>query len=656
MKLKEFTVREFRSIWDSNPIEIEDDITCLVGKNESGKTALLQALYKTNPIIDKHAKFELLYDYPKREVEDYQFALENQTRDEVVVVKCVYELEDKEIKIINRLFGPNALKADYLVQNTYYGESDYERSIDVDNQAAINYLASKFENSGNLMETLDSVDDWNSFHKVVEEIEDTEVNSEIKKLVSSVIDSDGLENYISNNIILPEMPKFLYFDEYYQMTGHTNLNNLIERINNSQLLESDRPLLGLIKLARLNPEKLLNTQKTIELKNRLEGAGNYVTRKIINYWSQNKHIQMKFDVRDAKPSDPIDMRDGVNIWGEVYDSVHWATTPLGSRSRGFIWFFSFLAWYESIKNQNIILLLDEPGLSLHGRAQGDLLCYFKEQLSRHQLIYSTHSPFMIDPRNFLRNRIVQDLGLDTDNELPKDQDGTKVTTNVLEATDDSLFPLQGALGYDIHQTLFVGPEVLVVEGASDMLYLQAISSQLERESGTSLSNTWTLTPVGGSGKVPTFVALLTPQRGLNVVTLLDFQTKDRQMIQNLYKKKLLAKKKVLTYADILEQNEADIEDLFDKNFYVELVNKEFEQQLEKPINVDNLNSNSPRILKALEEYFVEHPLKYGEFGHYRPARYFFENIAELWLCMSNDEKSKYETLFEKVNSLCNKVN
>ena len=656
MKLKEFTVREFRSIWDSNPIEIEDDITCLVGKNESGKTALLQALYKTNPIIDKHAKFELLYDYPKREVEDYQFALENQTRDEVVVVKCVYELEDKEIKIINRLFGPNALKADYLVQNTYYGESDYERSIDVDNQAAINYLASKFENSGNLMETLDSVDDWNSFHKVVEEIEDTEVNSEIKKLVSSVIDSDGLENYISNNIILPEMPKFLYFDEYYQMTGHTNLNNLIERKNNSQLLESDRPLLGLIKLARLNPEKLLNTQKTIELKNRLEGAGNYVTRKIINYWSQNKHIQMKFDVRDAKPSDPIDMRDGVNIWGEVYDSVHWATTPLGSRSRGFIWFFSFLAWYESIKNQNIILLLDEPGLSLHGRAQGDLLCYFKEQLSRHQLIYSTHSPFMIDPRNFLRNRIVQDLGLDTDNELPKDQDGTKVTTNVLEATDDSLFPLQGALGYDIHQTLFVGPEVLVVEGASDMLYLQAISSQLERESGTSLSNTWTLTPVGGSGKVPTFVALLTPQRGLNVVTLLDFQTKDRQMIQNLYKKKLLAKKKVLTYADILEQNEADIEDLFDKNFYVELVNKEFEQQLEKPINVDNLNSNSPRILKALEEYFVEHPLKYGEFGHYRPARYFFENIAELWLCMSNDEKSKYETLFEKVNSLCNKVN
>ena len=51
MKLREFTVREFRSIWDSGPIAVDDLVTCLVGKNESGKTALLTALYRTNPII-----------------------------------------------------------------------------------------------------------------------------------------------------------------------------------------------------------------------------------------------------------------------------------------------------------------------------------------------------------------------------------------------------------------------------------------------------------------------------------------------------------------------------------------------------------------------------------------------------------------------------
>ena len=154
-----------------------------------------------------------------------------------------------------------------------------------------------------------------------------------------------------------------------------------------------------------------------------------------------------------------------------------------------MWFFSFLAWYEDIKRkqQNVILLLDEPGLSLHGRAQGDLLAYFEHELADRQLIYSTHSPFMIDPHNFERVRIVQDRGIDAVEQLSKEQDGTKVLPNVFDATDDSLFPLQGALGYEIHQTLFVGPNSLVVEGPSDMLYLREVSNELEREGRIGLS-------------------------------------------------------------------------------------------------------------------------------------------------------------------------
>ena len=88
---------------------------------------------------------------------------------------------------------------------------------------------------------------------------------------------------------------------------------------------------------------------------------------------------------------------------------------------------------------------------------------------------------MIDPQKFERVRIVQDLSIDAKEQLPKEQDGTKVLTNVFDATDDSLFPLQGALGYEIQQTLFIGPNSLVVEGPADMLYLRAVSAQLERE-------------------------------------------------------------------------------------------------------------------------------------------------------------------------------
>ena len=90
MKLTQFQVKEFRSIWDSGVVEVDHFQTCLVGKNEAGKTALLTALYRTNPIIAGDANFELIYDYPKREIEDYQFAVENGEREEVVVVQTTY--------------------------------------------------------------------------------------------------------------------------------------------------------------------------------------------------------------------------------------------------------------------------------------------------------------------------------------------------------------------------------------------------------------------------------------------------------------------------------------------------------------------------------------------------------------------------------------
>ena len=188
--------------------------------------------------------------------------------------------------------------------------------------------------------------------------------------------------------------------------------------------------------------------------------------------------------------------------------------------------------------------LDEPGLSLHAKAQGDLLRYFEKELKPyHQLIYTTHSPFMVDPAHFDRVRIVQDLSIESDSDdLPEEQQGTKVLTEVLDATPDSLFPLQGALGYEIHQTLFVGPSCLVVEGVSDLLYIQTISALLQKKGGVGLSADWTITPVGGSDKVPTFVALIGAQKHLNVAVLIDYQKKDQQNIENLYKKSYLRRK------------------------------------------------------------------------------------------------------------------
>lgn len=653
MKLKNFRVREFRSIWDSGPIDVDPQTTCFVGKNEAGKTTLLNALYRTNPIRGSDAVFDETFDYPKREVEDYRFAVENEDRDRAVVVECVYELEASDKAAIAKVFGPKAFTDATFRRESYYGQAESMAYLNCDEAAARAFLADNPGLSDELKADLTGASDWKAFANALDEAEATEAVSTLKTLVAKVNAKGSARSYIYHTLIWPRAPKFLYFDEYYQMEGQANLDALIEREDNDKLEDSDYPLIGLINLARLDHRKLVAAKNTTELKNKLEGAGNHLTQRIVKYWSQNRHIQMRFDVRDARPGDPEGMRKGVNVWGEVYDTVHWATTPLRNRSRGFVWFFSFLAWYEDVKRQrqNVILLLDEPGLSLHGRAQADLLRYFDAELADHQLLYTTHSPFMIDPTKFQRVRIVQDLGIDAVEALPKEEDGTKVLANVFDATDDSLFPLQGALGYEIQQTLFVGPNSLVVEGVADMLYLRAVSAQLEREGRVGLSEDWVITPVGGSGKVPTFVALLGSQKGMNVATLLDIQAKEKDLIEDLYKKKLLTKKQVSTYADFTGGSEADVEDMFDRDLYIEIVNAEFGGQLQAKITKTKLNEKEPRTLRAIEAWLAKNPLKSGSFGHYRPARYFSENLSKLWPKVSDETKSRFEAAFKHLNSL-----
>jgi predicted ATPase len=655
MKLKEFRVREFRSIWDSGPIKVDGQTTCFVGKNEAGKTTLLNALYRTNPIRKTDAVFDETYDYPKREVEDYRFAVDNEERDPAVVVACTYELEKADFEAISKVFGPKAFTDKTFRRESYYGTAQSMGFLNCDDAAARKHLASNPALADDLKAALGSASDWEEFAASLEAAEVTEAVTSLKALVAKVVESGNVRSYIYHKLIWPRAPKFLYFDEYYQMEGQANLDALIKREDKDELEDSDYPLIGLINLARLDHRKLVAAKNTTELKNKLEGAGNHLTTRIVKYWSQNRHIQMRFDVRDARPGDPEGMQTGVNVWGEVYDTVHWATTPLRNRSRGFVWFFSFLAWYEDVKRQrqNVILLLDEPGLSLHGRAQADLLRYFDAELSGHQLLYTTHSPFMIDPTKFERVRIVQDLGIDATEALPKEDDGTKVLANVFDATDDSLFPLQGALGYEIQQTLFIGPNSLVVEGVADMLYLRAVSAQLERERRVGLSEKWVITPVGGSGKVPTFVSLLAPQKGMNVATLLDIQSSDRPLVEDLYKKKLLTKKQVSTYADFTGGSEADVEDMFERGFYLELVNAEFAGQLKGKITLSKLNAKEPRTLRAIDAWLADNPMKSGSFGHYRPARYFVENVTTLWPKVSDATKDRFEAAFKHLNALLN---
>ena len=659
MKLTNVEVSNYQSVRQSNQFNI-GDITCLVGKNEAGKTAILQAIYHLNPVVPEQGKFDVTDDYPRADVETYQQDIEAGRKTPATVVRAAFTLDKKEIADIEAEFGDGVLDSDELILTKGYDNVlNYQLAVNESKAlAAIIAIAKLPTPLSDELGKATTIQDLSAVVTATTDPKALEQLNLLKAQVQAITQAKGLATYIRDKYIQKSLPKFLYFDEFFLMKGQENIDALKQRIAQNKLEDSDRPLLGLVELARLNLDQLVTPPSTQWLINKLEGASNHLSGKILKYWSQNRHLHMRFDIRPAQKGDPPGMTTGNNIWALVNDSKRMVSTRLKTRSRGFVWFFSFLAWFdqEQRKNPFLILLMDEPGLFLHGKAQFDLLNYLEKELKpNHQVVYTTHSPFMVDPGKFERVRIVQDKSMDTDETLPPEEDGTKVITEVLEATEDSLFPLQGALGCDICQSLFVGPNSLVVEGVSDLLYLHSVSAILQSQGRESLSDKWTITPVGGSDKVPTFVALLGAQRGLNIVTLIDLQKKDRQTIENLYRKKLLKKQNVLTFADFTGTAEADIEDFFEVSFYLALVNAEYAADLATPIKPAMLTSKSPRIVSKLESFFAANPMKNNaQFNHYRPARYFSENASALAKQLSADTLALFEKAFKKLNTLLKK--
>jgi predicted ATP-dependent endonuclease of OLD family len=195
------------------------------------------------------------------------------------------------------------------------------------------------------------------------------------------------------------------------------------------------------------------------------------------------------------------------------------SVPFDERSRGFVWFFSFLAYFtnlEQASDSDLILLLDEPGLSLHARAQEDLLRLIDERLApSHQVIYTTHSPFVVSAGHPDRVRTVID----------QDKVGTKVSTDIFKADEDTAFPLLAAMGIELTQTLFVGQNKLLLEGPSDLIYCDVLTEALALQERVGLDPRWVKVPIGGAGKLSTFAALLGAHK-LNVAVIVDSSAKD----------------------------------------------------------------------------------------------------------------------------------
>ncbi|KRE45515.1 AAA family ATPase [Paenibacillus sp. Soil522] len=658
MLLSNAQVHVFKSIDDSGEVTIDPKVTILVGQNESGKTAFLQALHKSAS-VESTVKFNITEDYPRKSLNAYE---KEHTVNPAVVSELTYTLNDAEIQDINSDLGFKLIN-DLSFTIKYKYNENYTVSMFIPEKLYVSELVKK---SKLTTETRESVSKSETVRFLLNSLQDLDLNSEEQEFFDTLKErftendkwNSLLNQYIWTKHLEPQIPQFLYFDDYRVLSGKINLPELQRKVEASKndlniLKDEDKTALSLLKMAGVELSDLNNSAGYENIKAKLESISNSITDKVFEYWRQNQELDVEFDIRQD-PNDQAPYNSGNNLYIRIKNRRHRVTVPFNQRSKGFIWFFSFIVWFDSIKEQmktkkDLILLLDEPGLSLHALAQADFLYYIDALTKNHQIIYTTHSPFMVPNDRLHQVRMVED----------KQKDGTKVTSNISSSDPKTLFPLQAALGYTIAQNLFISKKNLLVEGPADLVYLKYFSTFLESKNKTYLSSEITIIPAGGLDKLVTFIALL-GANDLDITVLHDYSSKPDVRLESLVKGKIIGSKYILNYASFRDEKSkssslqsSDVEDMLSPKLYLTLFNSAYCKELN---GVEIIEADLPegeRIVDRLNRYLKTKSIMLrpsGGFNHYLVANHL---AVKPPVSSKVDSKTieRFQQLFGKVNEL-----
>lgn len=636
MKLKKVVIHKYKSVSDKQEFLVEDDITILVGMNESGKTSALEVVAKTNYFQpDEQFKFSLTHDYPRKEKKKV-----DKTGEDPEAVTCYYEIDDNLFEQIENEIGKGALHSKDFSITTKYSNGNTWIGVKVDRKKFVAQKTKELGISSNALneklEKVNSTEELQSLKSEYTEEKYTEGISTLENFFKNEWkwESDPISEYVARVYLKPNRPKFLYYDEYFSLPSRIS----IEKLQKNELNENEyKTARALFELADINTEEILNADNFEDFIAELEATEAIISEELFKYWQTNKNLQITFQIDKIEQTD---QRNNTRIVEHILDvrvKSKGVSLPLRNRSKGFNWFFSFLVWFKKIqedKNSNYVLLLDEPGLNLHASAQADLLRFLEDLSDNYQIIYTTHSPFMIAPDKLHRVRTI----LETD-------EGSKISESVQEKDPNTLFPLQAALGYDIAQNLFVSKKNLLVEGVSDLIILTSLSGILESEKRTFLRPEITIVPTGGLEKVATFISLLRGSK-LEIACLLDSYSdpKGKEKMEGLIREKIVQKNKIRFFDEYLsDYDKADLEDLFTKKDYLKLFNSAFDEYSD--INESDLNADIKQIIIQINKH-----LDIPRYNHYRPAN----QLVKLGVDKSFFDKKTLDN-FEKVFTDINKL-
>jgi len=514
-----FRIRDFRSIVDSGVCPLSgDNITAIAGQNESGKTAILCALRD--------------FDLPVGEQPQTSDFMPEGRDDAIPRVAIKFKIDFQSIW--------NSLSADGKTipeASLFYLESEQEIWIERNMQEGKFALESHFEATWCLSD---------------KEGKSTEVANQ-DAVQSNEITPTLLSPSEFAAFLRDEWPQFVYFETFENQLPKEvfvdEVVDLTERSTPKIKKGAKKAVLDFVTLSEIDLTRLVNllTQDKA-LGNYLDTRAARITGDFLTYWTQNTDGQQKVDLI-VKHSRDVEGKSKLLFF--VHDKTDQYPEQ---RSKGFLWFLSFylsLAAAEKREPERTrLLLIDEPGSYLHMRAQRDILKLFEDRLAKtQQIIYSTHSPYLLPPDKLYRLRLV----------IKNGEKGTQVIDRLQhpdlqgEQLRDTLSPVLTAIGVDISSSLsFVKPYNVITEGPSDHTLITTWAKLYKPD----LLEKINVFPGTGASTLPTFASLFIGW-GLKFIVVLDRDEKGDEV-----RERLLLDYGIDNARIIQPSNSVTIEDLF----------------------------------------------------------------------------------------------
>ena len=716
MKIKEVIIHNYKSISHDCTLIVDTKVTPLVGASETGKTNILEALNK--------------FFSPKAFDESNVCTFSDLIRDDSHMVSVKFRLEDRDKEPIStidqRLVEANEFilrkqnNGHYVLAESDLGERKAKEPQPPKRLTELHdKIRQEFESANTVfVKFYDSLPEATPDHQKAQKAFDALTkyiplsgfpiqSSEAREQRFLGMATTLLERFAAKLQVLTDVPDELTL----AITNLINLMNeaatlsyevsAMEEIDLKQLIQlcphalyirdADVRVLPdsipiseieagseqasiykpLLQIAKLSVGNLRDKNPTRRLQKFKRGA-EYIN-KFLQLWTQEK-LEAEFVVDQDNLILHITGKEG--HFGKLSD-----------RSEGFRWFLSFCLAYGSLTDptHSSILLLDEPGLHLHASAQKDLLELFELVADSWQIIYTTHSPFMINKNYPERIRSV------SKNDRPE---GTTVDNKPYRPTKGGYYePIRASIGLTLGNSLFIGGNNLIVEGIADQILLTAFSRHWLREGNQPFINLQDIciTPAGGADNVPYF-AYLCQIEDMTSIVLLDNDGESDIAVSRIEREQILPTDRIIRTSEAITKrnktgvgkNVVELEDLIDQEFYHAAVLQAYEEckakilenlpktyaelsskaisaaelRPDKEPSNDSATARKPKkkvspkgITKFYSELFKDHEGDgWGHFDKVLVARKISQKLEEGNLPDDKDKTiSHFKDLFKKIN-------